>query len=105
MIWAIFRGSWQKRLAKKLGENLSQKDVLSKLEEAVRKYWNSTETAFKQGADEVERQWQQKLEELRLQIENPEKGRKRVEETLERLEDARRFFSLIPWEEKVASVI
>ena len=63
----------------------------------IAQYWNDTEKAFRGGVAELERSWKGGLEELRLQVTNPEEGQKQLAAIVKGMERARDFFSKMPW--------
>jgi transcriptional regulator with XRE-family HTH domain len=96
--WALFGDSWQRRLAKKIAKTLEDNHLLDKLTAAADQYWTDTRSAFDQGADEVERKYQQYIENLRSLLgDDAVRSRERIERLIANMEALKDFFGAIPW--------
>ena len=99
----IFGPSWQLRLARKIKNELEKSGVKDQFNKSIRGYWDSTLSAFNEGAISIENEWLKKLEELRRQVEQPEEeGRKEIEGIIGGLKDLKDFFSSFQWGEEEA---
>ncbi len=95
--WALFGDSWQRRLAKKIAATYTEKGVLAKWQRSIEQYWDSTLTAFRQGAREVEQKWLAYLADLEKEASGQAEGLDDAEARLQRLKQAREFFGGLPW--------
>ena len=67
---AIFGGSWEKSVAKKIAERFEENKIVDKYCEGIDKYWDQTKTAFEKGAEELEKSWRDYVENLRKTVKN-----------------------------------
>ncbi len=95
-LFAFFRAPWQERLAKEIAKKMAEGEVLSRFLAAIDQYWKDTEKAFLGGVAELDRRWEQGLEELRVQITNPEEGEKDLTALLKSMSHAHDFFLKMP---------
>ncbi|MCM1286008.1 MAG: dynamin family protein [Acetobacter sp.] len=65
-----FGGTWKKVIGNRIVKEYNKKGILKKILDNIDKYWNETRDAFRQGADEVERQWKVKYNEFKNDVEN-----------------------------------
>ncbi|MYB56783.1 MAG: hypothetical protein F4X51_10365 [Gemmatimonadetes bacterium] len=93
----LFGDSWQRRLAKKIKELFEEKKVLSIIEDNIKSFWDSTLTAFKKGADSLDKQHKNHIEELKDAFGGSQDDLKVLEKRLERYEEIKSFFAAIPW--------
>jgi hypothetical protein len=91
-LFSFFRAPWQERLAKEIAKKMADGNVLSRFLVAIDQYWKDTEKAFLGGVGELDRRWEQGLEELRDQIAHPEEGERRLSAILGAMTHARDFF-------------
>lgn len=68
--FAIFSGSWEKSLAKKLVKAYFEADALSKYEDTITIFWRNTQIAFDASADNMDREWKHYINNLRDIINN-----------------------------------
>jgi len=94
---ALFGGSWEHRLAKKIVSHFEEQKVLDKLLEGNNEYWRDTTKAFDLGANAVEEQFQEYIEHLREICSDSEVSREKVENLLSVLGELKDFFGGIPW--------
>lgn len=99
----LFGESWERRLAKKIKDVFEKEDVLSKFEDTIKAFWRETRTAFKKGADSLDKQCKNYLKELKeiknafedKQEEDPD--RQACEKKVESCKEIKSFFAAIPW--------
>jgi transcriptional regulator with XRE-family HTH domain len=95
--WRLMRKSWQERLAKKLIGLFEEQNVVAKYEEGIDKFWDATLDAFMKGADEVEQQFDNRINNLRALTSDKVNSKERIEELLGKLKALRDFFAGLPW--------
>ena len=97
-VWRLLTGSWQQRLAKKIRDLFEGERVLSVLEDTVKKFWDEeTLTAFQKGADSLDGQYRNYLDEMRTAFGGSQENLEALERRLRRYEDLKSFFAAIPW--------
>jgi transcriptional regulator with XRE-family HTH domain len=97
LAWSLFGESWQKRLAKQTVKYFQEQNINDKFANGIDEFWKDTTKGFNQGADAVEKSWQQYIDHLR-EITSPEMDSKeRIEEIIKILEELQNFFKQIPW--------
>lgn len=69
-IFALLGGGWKKQFAKAICNEMNKQNALSDFKKANETHWNDTIKAFNAGADEIEKSWNEQLENLRRNIEN-----------------------------------
>jgi tellurite resistance protein len=92
--FAIFSGGWEKSLAKKLVNAYDDQDALMKYKKAINSFWEDTQKAFDASSDNMEKEWEDYVENMRGIIENYD-----VDDIMKRLNVAREiknFFTNIP---------
>ncbi|MDQ7839333.1 MAG: hypothetical protein RDU59_12670 [Thermodesulfobacteriota bacterium] len=92
--FAIFSGGWEKSLAKKLIKAYDDQDALMKYKKAINSFWEDTQKAFDASSDNMEKEWEEYVENLRGMIENYN-----VDDIVRRINAAREiksFFANIP---------
>lgn len=92
--FAIFSGGWEKSLAKKLVKAYDDQDALMKYKKAINSFWEDTQKAFGAAADNMEKEWEDYVKNLRGMIENYD-----VDDIMRRINVAREikgFFTNIP---------
>lgn len=94
----LFGESWERRLAKKIKDVYKKKDVLSKNEGIINNFWRDTQTAFKKGANSLDKQHKNHIKDLKdafggSQEDDPEGLEKKVD----RYKEIKNFFAAIPW--------
>ena len=91
----LFGDSWQLALAKKINKEMRSKKALSAIEKQIEKHWDDTIQAFDDAADQTEKDYQKKLDQLENIAFNTDIA---VLETRRRyLQELRDFFAGIPW--------
>lgn len=93
----LFRDGWERRLAKKIKDVFEKEDVLSKIEDNIKSFWRETRTAFKKGADSLDKQHKNHIKELKDAFGNSQENLNVLEKRLENYEEIRNFFAAIPW--------
>jgi transcriptional regulator with XRE-family HTH domain len=97
LAWSLFGESWQKRLAKETVKYFQEQNINDKFANGIDEFWKDTTKGFNQGADAVEKSWQQYIDHLR-EITSPEMDSKeRIEKIIKILEELQNFFKQIPW--------
>ena len=93
----LFGESWERRLAKKIKDVYKKKDVLSKNEDIINAFWQETQTAFKKGANSLDKQHKNHIKDLKDAFGGSQKDLKALEKKLESYEEIKSFFVAIPW--------
>ena len=97
LAWSLFGESWQKRLAKQTVKYFEEQNIIDKFANGIDEFWQDTTKSFNQGADAVEKSWQQYIDHLR-EITSPDMDSKeRIEKIIKILEELQNFFKQIPW--------
>lgn len=99
VVSALFGESWERRLARKVVKALDEKDVRGQFEHGVRKFWDDTERAFQQAADNVEAEYDRQIDEFGRTISLGAESRAELEDLLEAVRRIRDFFAGLPWME------
>jgi len=94
---ALFGGSWEHRLAKKIVSHFEEQKVLDKFLQGNNEYWRDTTKAFDRGANAVEERFQEYIEHLREISSDNEVSREKTENLLSVLGELKDFFGGIPW--------
>lgn len=95
IIWAIFGDTWQVRLAKKICSSFKEENILGKFKAWGEKYWDDTKKAFQSGSEELEKEYQKKLAEMKDLVE--EQSAEDLDKTVQNLKALTSFFANIPW--------
>jgi len=66
----ILSGGWEKNLAKKLVKVYDGQNALMKYKKAIKVFWDDTQRAFAAASDNMEKEWEDYVENLRGMIEN-----------------------------------
>ena len=93
-IFSIFSGVWKKSLAKQIVKAYDKENALEKYKQILNKFWDDTQIAFDAAADNMEKEWQEKVANLRGLINNYD-----VDDLLRRIKAAgemKGFFTDIP---------
>jgi hypothetical protein len=69
-VFVIFSGGWEKSLAKKLVKAYDDQDALMKYKKAINSFWEETQKAFNASSENMEKEWDEYVENLRGMIEN-----------------------------------
>lgn len=94
-VYTIFGQSWQTRLSKKIKSAIESKDYASKTEKQhIEKYWSDTRSAFEAGAEALEMEYQQNLNELGDMLDNYDVNS--LEESIEAFEEFINFIKGAP---------
>ena len=95
--WPIFGDRWERRLARYIKDILERENVLFTLDYNVRSYWDKILTGFQNGANSLDKQWENHIKELRNAVDGNQEERWLLEERLKRCEEIKSFFSNILW--------
>lgn len=90
---AIFGGSWEKSVAKKIAERFEENKIVDKYCEGIDKYWDQTKTAFEKGAEELEKSWRDYVENLRKTVNSSDI--EELQRNIVSLKNTENFFSNI----------
>jgi transcriptional regulator with XRE-family HTH domain/GTPase SAR1 family protein len=93
-MFAIFSGGWRKSLAKKLIEALDKEDALGKCQNNLNQYWRDTKTAFNAAADNLESEWKNHLQQLKIEIDSYDIDE--IEKSISAIEAFKNFIHSIP---------
>lgn len=63
-------GTWKKMVGSKLVKQYQSKNVLKSLVTASDKFWDETMTAFRAGAEQIEKDWKAQMDDYRDKIQN-----------------------------------
>ncbi len=63
-------GTWKKMVGSKLVKQYRSKNVLESLVNASDKFWDETTTAFRAGAEQIEKDWKAQMDDYRGKIKN-----------------------------------
>ena len=94
----LFGDSWQQRLAKKIKTLYEEENVLSHLEDEVQELWQDTLNAFQSGADNLDEEHSNLLQELKRAFGERQEDIGKLQERLQRYEEMKSFFAAIPWQ-------
>ena len=61
----LFGDSWERRLAKKIKNVFEEKENITKIEDNIKSFWEETRLAFKQGADNLDRQYKNHIKDMK----------------------------------------
>jgi transcriptional regulator with XRE-family HTH domain len=95
LAFALFGGSWQSRLAKKISETLKEKKLLQILTEHSDKYWDDTRKGFVTALADMEQTFQAYVGNLRNLATST--SREEMEGLIKEVGESRDFFGGIPW--------
>ena len=87
-------GTWKKMVGSKLVKQYQSKNVLKSLVAASDKFWDETMTAFRSGAEQIEKDWKAQMDDYRDKIKNFDSAS--LSEEILRTEQAVEFFELVP---------
>jgi hypothetical protein len=94
-IFALFGGSWQKRLAKKIAKTVKEQELITTLTNSADKFWDDTLSGFNKATDETEKSYRENIKKLRNIVESTDYAHIRT--LLGELEALRDFFAGIVW--------
>ena len=97
LVWRFFAGNWKYRLAKKIKQVFEEKRVLSSSEGTIKSFWDSTLTAFQKGADNMDTQHRNYIEEMEVIFGGPQENLQVLEQRINRYQELKSFFAAIPW--------
>jgi len=92
----IYGDRWERRLARYIKDVLEKENVLFTLDHNIRSYWDKILTAFQNGANSLDEQWENHIKELRDVVDGNQEDRQLLEERLKRCEEIKSFFADIP---------
>ena len=93
----LFGDSWERRIAKKIKKVFEEKETITKIEDNIKSFWEETRFAFKQGADSLDKQYKNYIQELKKAFGGIPEDIKVLKKRLERYEEIKSFFAAIPW--------
>lgn len=93
--YALFGASWQRRLAKKIVKELSERDFLGALIQRSDEFWEETRTGFDEGINETESAYKNRLKSLRILVNETDPDE--LSRMIGSLDEMRDFFGGIPW--------
>lgn len=93
-IFAVFSGGWKKSLAKNLVKAFAENNVGATYGEVIEKYWQDTQAEFDKAADNMEKEWQSLLKNLRNSLDSCSEDDLR--ERIAHLNETKSFFENIP---------
>ena len=93
-IFSLLPGEWEKKLAKQLVKVYNEKDALSKYKSTITTFWRDTQVAFNSGADNMEKVWQEHIENLQNMINNYDIND--IEDRISKSKSIEDFFTNIP---------
>lgn len=93
-IFAIFGTGWKKTVAKKIVKAYSSEGAFEKYSQSMNEYWNDTETAFNQAANNLETNYKEELAELNEKVN--EYDIEKLEESVVRANSVLNFFEGMP---------
>lgn len=67
-VFAFLAGGWEKRIAVKIIDEFNKQNASFKYKELVKEFWKDTEDAFIVAADEIEKKWNEYVEDLRKKV-------------------------------------
>ncbi|MDM7975866.1 MULTISPECIES: dynamin family protein [Thalassospira] len=97
--YALFGASWQRRLAKKIAKELSQRDFIGALVRQSDEFWEETRSGFDEGIKETESAYKSRLKSLRSLVN--ETDPKELSRMIGSLDEMRDFFGGIPWRKTI----
>ena len=83
--------------SQKIKDLFDEKKVLSIYEDNIKSFWGNTLAAFKKGADGLDKQHKNHIEELKGSFGGSQEDLQVLEKRLERYEEIKSFFAAIPW--------
>ena len=89
----LFGDNWQLRLAKKIKDLFDEENVLSRIEETSESLWKGTLTAFNTGANNLDKQYEEYMNELKDASEGSEEDFQALKNKMERYEKIKSFFA------------
>ncbi len=93
--WAIMGKSWQSRLSEKLVQKLENENYKEKIKKkGIQTFWGDTKTKFNQAADELEKEYQHAIQDLKEKLSNYDA--ERLEKALREFEDFLNFIKSAP---------
>lgn len=93
-VFAVFSGSWEKSLAKKLVKAYDEQNALSKYSDTITTFWRDTQVAFDASADNMEKEWKSYIRNLQDMIDNYDADN--IRSRIVTAENVKDFFTNIP---------
>lgn len=90
----LFGGGWEKREAKKIVKEYDENGVVEKYCTAISDYWNKTENAFNQAAEELDMKWNEYVDNLRDTVNNYDVNK--IQGDIQNVKNIMAFFDNIP---------
>ena len=95
-------GTWKKMVGSKLVKQYQKKNVLKSLVAASDKFWDETMTAFRAGAEQIEKDWKAQMDDYRDKIKNFNSDA--LAEDIQGTERAVEFFEDVPKQIRVEGI-
>ena len=93
-VMKLFNGGWEKSVAKKLVSAFEEKGVSDKYRQAIREYWEQTENAFDQAAEQLDQKWNGYVEQLQNTVDSYDI--EQIESSISAAKNIQNFFENIP---------
>lgn len=93
-VMKLFNGGWEKSVAKKLVSAFEEKGVSDKYRQAIREYWEQTENAFDQAAEQLDQKWNVYVDQLQNTVDSYDI--EQIESSISAAKNIQNFFENIP---------
>lgn len=93
-VMKLFNGGWEKNVAKKLVSAFEEKGVSDKYRQAIREYWEQTENAFDQAAEQLDQKWNVYVDQLQNTVDSYDI--EQIESSISAAKNIQNFFENIP---------
>jgi len=90
----LFRGGWEKNVAKKIIETFEKNNILGEYNNYITQYWKQTDDAFEKAAKEMENEQHNYIESLRKTVN--EYDVEKIENDIKSLKEVQAFFEKFP---------
>lgn len=89
-IISFFGGNWEKIVAKKIVKVYEENDCISKYKNIIKSYWGNIETIVDKEIDEIEKEWNNYVELLKINIDNFNKNN--IDNNINTLKNIQKIF-------------
>ena len=89
-IISFFGGNWEKTVAKKIVKVYEENDCISKYKNIIKSYWGNIETMVDKEIDEIEKEWNNYVELLKINIDNFNKNN--IDNNINTLKNIQKIF-------------
>ena len=89
-IISFFGGNWEKTVAKKIVKVYEENDCISKYKNIIKSYWGNIETIVDKEIDEIEKEWNNYVELLKINIDNFNKNN--IDNNINTLKNIQKIF-------------